>query len=206
MSQTIAREGSVWQVEAGGERYAAPILVNAAGAWADTMAALAGLGPLGLMPKRRTAVLLPAPDGHDIVDWPMTLDADETFYFKPDAGALLVSPADETPSEPCDAQPEEIDVAIAVDRLEQATTMRVGRVTHRWAGLRTFAPDRTPVIGFDPRAEGFFWLAGQGGYGVQTAPGISALVAALICDTQSADPRALAQVPQIAPGRLLTQS
>ncbi|MEI9995591.1 MAG: FAD-binding oxidoreductase [Rhizomicrobium sp.] len=159
---------------------AAPLVVNAAGAWADSLAALAGLKPLGLAPMRRTALTVAAGQDWNMASWPMAIDVDELFYFKPEAGALLLSPADETISEPCDAQAEEIDVAYAVERVERATTLRVRRVLHRWAGLRTFAPDRTPVVGFDPRAQGFFWLAGQGGYGVQTAPALGALAAALI--------------------------
>lgn len=176
----IRRERDLWIVAAGDTQISAPVIVNAAGAWADTIATLAGLAPLGLTPLRRSAVLVPAPKDQDIANWPFVVDADEDFYFKPDAGALLLSPADETPSEPCDAQPEEIDIAVAVDRIEQATTLQVRRVTHRWAGLRTFAPDRSPVAGFDPRAPGFFWLAGQGGYGVQTAPALSEFAAELI--------------------------
>jgi D-arginine dehydrogenase len=176
----IERSGNVWLVSTGDKTFEAPVVVNAAGAWADQVAQLAGLGALEIQPKRRTACLIDPPDGVDVADWPLMIDIDEQFYFKPDVGNVLVSPADETPSPPCDAQPEDIDVAIAVDRFEKATTLSVGRVNHKWAGLRSFAPDKTPVAGFDPRADGFFWLAGQGGYGVQTAPGLSQLAAHLI--------------------------
>ena len=157
-------------------------MVNAAGAWADEIAGLAGVAPIGLQPMRRTAILVEPPPGAEIDDWPMVIDADESFYFKPDAGLLLVSPADETPMAPCDVQPDEWDVAVAVDRVETATTLKITRVKHRWAGLRSFVADRTPVAGYDPDAPGFFWLAGQGGYGIQTAPALSRLAAALVLD------------------------
>jgi D-arginine dehydrogenase len=168
-----------WTVTAGNAELRAPVLVNAAGAWGDEIAALAGLAPVGLQPLRRTAVLVPPPPGMDCQAWPAAIDIDEEFYFKPDAGLLLLSPADENPSPPCDAQPEELDVATAVYRFEQATTVAVRRVMHQWAGLRVFAPDRSPVVGFDPAAEGFFWLVGQGGYGIQTAPALAELAGAL---------------------------
>jgi D-arginine dehydrogenase len=178
--QTLAYDGGRWRVRAGDEDFSAPILVNAAGAWADEIARLAGVSPLGLQPMRRTALLVDAPEGAVIEDWPMVIDADEQFYFKPDAGLLLLSPADETPMDPCDVQPDEWDVAVAIDRVEAATTLKVRRVKHKWAGLRSFVPDRAPVAGYDPDTPGFFWLAGQGGYGIQTAPALSRTAAALI--------------------------
>jgi len=178
--EALDRKGNTWRAVAGDTAYEAPVLVNAAGAWADTVARLAGAKPLGIMPKRRTVALLDAPADHDIRNWPLTIDADETFYFKPDAGRLLLTPADETPSPPCDAQPEELDIALAVDRFESMTTVGVRRVAHKWAGLRSFAPDRTPVVGFDHDAGGFFWLAGQGGYGMQTSSAMARTAAALI--------------------------
>ena len=141
---------------------------------------LAGVAPVGIEPKRRTVALIDAPKEHDIRAWPLTIDADETFYFKPDAGRILVTPADETPSPPCDAQPEELDIALAVDRFETMTTMSVRRVVHKWAGLRSFARDKTPVVGFDDAAPGFFWLAGQGGYGMQTSSAMARVAAALV--------------------------
>jgi len=141
---------------------------------------VAGVRPVGLVPKRRTAFTFEPPEGMEIAAWPATIDIDERFYFKPDAGRILGSPADETPSEPCDAQPEELDLAIGVDRIETATRLRVKRLASKWAGLRTFAPDKTPVVGFDAGAEGFFWLAGQGGYGIQTAPALARAAAGLI--------------------------
>lgn len=182
--QSMRRLHGGWQVQCGKTSFSAAIVVNAAGAWADNIAELSGLSGLGLIPKRRTAILIDPPAGVSIGNWPMVIDVDEEFYFKPDAGQLLISPADETPSVPCDAQADELDVAIAVDRFEKATGQEVRRVNHRWAGLRTFAADKTFVLGFDPRTAGFFWLAGQGGYGVQSAPGMAQLATALLTGAQ----------------------
>src|SRR5207253_8209792 len=167
--------------------FAAPVVVNAAGAWVDEIAALAGLPPIGIVPKRRTALIVAAPPGIDIARWPLTVDAAETGYFKPEAGKLLVSPADETPVPPCDVQPEELDVAIAIDRLTERTTIEVRHVERKWAGLRCFVADKTPVCGFDPLADGFFWLAGQGGYGIQTAEGLARSTAGLIAQHRLPD-------------------
>jgi D-arginine dehydrogenase len=178
----IERDGGGWRVEAGGRSFSCEVVVNAAGAWADEVAALAGLAPVGLTPKRRTALTFDPPPTEGLAGWPCVIDADEAFYFKPDAGRILASPADETPSPPCDAQPEDLDVAITVDRIETATTLKVARIASKWAGLRTFAPDKTPVVGMDPDAPGFFWLAGQGGYGIMTSPALSATAAALILE------------------------
>jgi len=180
--EAIGRSGSGFLLEAAAGTFAAPVVINAAGAWADQLARLASVAPAGLQPMRRTALLVDAPRGHAIDGWPLVIAADESFYFKPDAGLLLLSPADETPVEPCDAQPEEWDVAVAVDRVTAVADFEVARIRHRWAGLRTFARDRTPVVGFDPAAPGFFWLAGQGGYGVQTAPALALVAAALARD------------------------
>ena len=176
----IRRAGGGWEVAAGGETYACEVVVDAAGAWADAVAALAGLPHVGLTPKRRTAITFDPPPGVDARGWPCVLDADEQFYFRPDAGRIFGSPADETPSPPCDAQPEDLDVALAVDRIETATTLKVARIASKWAGLRTFAADKVPVVGMDPSAPGFFWLAGQGGYGIMTSPALSAVAADLI--------------------------
>lgn len=178
--QALARGPGGWTVHTPAGVFQAPLLVNAAGAWADAVGALAGLPPLGLQPLRRTAVLIDVPDGLDAGGWPAVVAIDESHYFKPDAGRLLLSPADETPSPPCDAQPEEWDVALAVDRFETLTGRRVPRVGRRWAGLRVFSPDRAPVVGHDPAAPGFFWCAGQGGYGIQTAPALGRAAAALL--------------------------
>jgi D-arginine dehydrogenase len=192
-----------WTVQAAAERFTAPILVNAAGAWADEVAALAGLTPIGLQPRRRTAVLVDPPAGMDISRWPFVSDAQEQFYFKPEAGSLFLSPADETPVEPSDAQPDEWDIAVAVERVEAVTTLQIARPKARWAGLRTFAPDRTPVAGFSDEGLGFFWLAGQGGYGIQTAPALSRTAAALILGAPlPADLQGLhAELPALSPGR-----
>ena len=175
----VTRRGGFWEVRCGGLIHRGAVLVNAAGAWADEVARMAGAAPVGLAPLRRTAILLDPPAGMRPDAWPAVIDADEQFYFKPDAGKILASPADETPSPPCDAQPEELDIAICVDRLQQAADIPVRRVGHAWAGLRCFVADRTPVIGFDPGVPGFFWLAAQGGYGIQTAPACGRLAAAL---------------------------
>lgn len=178
--RAISSGGDGLRVETGAGFYSADIVVNAAGAWVDVVAGLAGLSGLGFQPKRRTAFLFDPPAGTDVASWPLVVDLHEQFYFKPDAGRLIGSLADETDSEPCDAWPEDIDVAIAVDRIEQATSMRIGRPSRPWAGLRTFAPDRTPVAGFDPRLPGFFWLGGQGGYGFQVSLTLARLSAALM--------------------------
>lgn len=175
----LARRDGVWHVATAAGAFTADIVVNAAGAWADQVAVLAGARPVGLVPKRRTVLTFDPPGGLDISRWPHVIDIDEQFYFKPESGRLLLTPADETPQEPADAQPEEIDLALAIDRFEQATSLRVQRIVRRWAGLRTFAPDRTPVVGFDVDLEGFFWLAGQGGYGIMTSPALARVTAAL---------------------------
>jgi D-arginine dehydrogenase len=189
----------------------APVVVNAAGAWAGKVGELAGISGLGLQPMQRTAVLIDpnksANQGEklDVADWPLVVDIDEHFYFKPDAGLLLISPADESPRGPCDAQPEELDIAIAIDRFQKATQINVQRVEHSWAGLRTFSPDRNFIVGFDPRITGFFWLAGQGGYGVQSAPGLSQLTNSLLTGaTLSADfSPVLSFREEVAPDRFL---
>ena len=168
-----------WSAETSRGTWSASVVVNAAGAWGDAVAQLAGIAPVGLQPLRRTALLIDTPAGLHSEDWPASIDIAEGFYFKPDAGLLLLSPADETPSPACDVQPEDIDVAVAVDRFEQATGTQVRRVKHRWAGLRVFSPDRSPVVGFDPDAEGFLWLVGQGGYGIQTSVALGRVAAAL---------------------------
>jgi D-arginine dehydrogenase len=171
----LAREGGAWTITgARGETWRAGTIVNAAGAWADEIARLAGVQPVGIAPFRRTVAVLrvdpPAP-----ADLPLVLDIGGGFYFKPDAGRLWLSPHDEAPSEPCDAAPEELDVAVAIDRFQQVTDWRIAAVERRWAGLRSFALDRMPVYGFAPETEGFFWFAGQGGFGIQTAPAAARL-------------------------------
>jgi D-arginine dehydrogenase len=176
----LARQAGGWTVRCRAGDFAAPEVVNATGAWADAVARQAGVRPLGLQPKRRTAMTIAAPAGYDSRDWPLVVDVDETVYFKPDAGQLLLSPANEDPMAPCDVAPEELDVAIAVDRFETLTHQQVRRINRRWAGLRSFVADKSPVAGFDPQADGFFWLAGQGGYGIQMAPALARAAAALL--------------------------
>ena len=175
----IEREGAMWRVRSTKLVLRAPVVVNAAGSWGDEIARLAGVAPVGLVPKRRTAVTIDVPGGMSAHRWPAAVHAAETFYFKPDAGRLLLSPADETPSEPCDAQPDELDIAIAVDKFETASGSLVRRLHGHWAGLRSFVADKTPVVGFDDQASGFFWLVGQGGYGIQTAPAMARAASAL---------------------------
>lgn len=178
--QGIERSNGLWCVETPEASYSAAVLVNAAGAWADGVARLAKVDGIGLTPLRRTAVLLDPPAGCDVSGWPLVMASDGTFYLKPDAGLILASPADEHPSPPCDAQPEELDIAYAVHFAQQALQLKVRQVKHSWAGLRNFVADRTPVIGFAAEADGFFWLAGQGGHGIQTAPAVARLAADLL--------------------------
>lgn len=178
----IDRRGSRWALHTCEGTIIADLLVNAAGAWAGTIGRLAGLNGPGLRPLRRSACTIDIEPSQTMGRWPMVVDIEERFYFKPDAGRLLLSGAEEIESEPCDAAPDEMDIAIAVDRLEQATALKVRRIIARWAGLRTFAADRLPLIGFDEHVPAFFWLAGQGGFGVQAAPAMAMLAADLILD------------------------
>ena len=175
----VAQAGADWQVESSKGVFTAPVVINAAGAWSDVVAGMAGVKPVGLKPKRRTAVTFDPPAGMDIHSWPMIVDADEEWYFKPDAGRILLSPCDETDSEPCDAQPDEMDIAIAVDRLETVSNLQVRRLASKWAGLRSFVDDRTIVCGFDREKPGFFWLSAQGGYGIQTSAAMARVASAL---------------------------
>lgn len=200
----IERRHGAWHVTTKRGTYAGRVLVDAAGAWGDEIAAMAGVGQVGLQPKRRTAILFPAPDGVDVRDWPVVIDVDEQFYFKPDAGKLLGSPADETPSAPCDAQPEEIDVAMAAARIEEAVRFPIRRIERKWAGLRSFVGDRSPVVGYDDGVDDFFWLVGQGGYGIQTAPAMGRVAASLAARAGlPADVMALGVTEDaLGPGRL----
>ncbi|GAA0590323.1 FAD-binding oxidoreductase [Caenispirillum bisanense] len=178
--EAVTRSDSGWTVTTrAGDSFAAPVVINAAGAWADEVGSLAGVRPIGLQPKRRTACLVSVPAGMSPDRWPMVLDAEETFYAKPDAGKLLVSPADATPVPAHDVQPEELDVAIAIDRLMGALDLDVRAVDHKWAGLRSFVADGVPVVGARAGEPGFFWLAGQGGYGIQTCAAMGELASAL---------------------------
>lgn len=200
----IERHGDGLRVETTAGAHEADAVVNAAGAWADVIAERAGLAGLGLTPKRRTAFIFDAP-GYDVRGWPLVVDIHERFYFKPDAGRLIGSLADETDSPPCDAYPEDIDVATAVDNIEQATKLAIGRPQNPWAGLRTFATDRTPVVGADPRLPGFVWLAGQGGYGFQVSFALARLAAALMRDGAVPDDLAALGVTRqaLAPDRFI---
>jgi D-arginine dehydrogenase len=175
----LERRDGLWHARMKTGTASAPIVVDAAGARADVVGRMAGARPIGLVPKRRTAFTFDPPAGLETARWPMVIDVHETLYFKPEAGRLLVSPADETPMDPCDCQPDEMDVALAAARLETATSLRVKRVTHKWAGLRSFVRDKTPVVGFAPEREGFLWLAGQGGYGIMTSPAMGRIAASL---------------------------
>ncbi|MGZ5907912.1 MAG: NAD(P)/FAD-dependent oxidoreductase [Reyranella sp.] len=177
---TLERKDGKWTIGLrDGETIVAKTVVNAAGAWADVVAGLAGARPVGLVPKRRTAFTFDPPAGLDLVHLPMVIDFDETWYVKPEVGQFLGSPADETPSPPCDAQPEEMDIAIAVDRIETATTLHIRRIKNKWAGLRSFVADKNLVVGYDPAVDGLFWLAGQGGYGIQTGESAGRVAASL---------------------------
>jgi D-arginine dehydrogenase len=201
--QAIERKSEGWAVRTQSENWSAPILVNAAGAWADAVAAMAGVAPLGLQPRRRTIIVVDPPEGATVEAWPFAHSVAGDFYVLPEAGRLLVSPMDEIADDPCDAAPEDYDLALAADRLEHYTTLKVARIAHRWAGLRTFTADRVPTAGFAPDAPGFFWLAGQGGYGFQTAPAMAEIVEALI--TGADWPKGLAElgvlIEQVTPGR-----
>lgn len=173
------RKAGLWHLPVGDQILCAPVVVNATGAWADQVAVLFGAAPLGLTALRRSAAIIDPPPQADVGSWPAVFDMDELFYLKPDAGRLLISPADEEPSPPSDAYAEDLTIAIAVERVQAALDLDVQRVHRTWAGLRTFAPDRDPVIGYDRDVKGFFWSAGQGGYGIQTAPAFAQLAAAL---------------------------
>jgi D-arginine dehydrogenase len=175
----LRRSGETWQVQAGGIDYEAPVVLNAAGAWADVVAALAGVQGIGLEPRRRSAFIFAPTEGMVCSSWPLTIGIGEDWYFKPDAGMLLGSPANADPVAPQDIQPEEIDIALAIDRLQSMTTLNIRRPTRTWAGLRSFVADGDLVGGFDSRAPGFFWVAAQGGYGIQTSAAMGEACAAL---------------------------
>lgn len=180
----LERTSGAWTVTTEkGERTGAPIIVNAAGSWADQIAALAGVQQLGLEPKRRTIITFDAPPDTELDRLPFAKTVGDGLYFAPESGRLFASPMDEVPSEPTDAQPDEYDVALAAYRMEERTTVKVERIHSRWAGLRTFTADRHPAVGFAPDTDGFFWLAGQGGFGLQTSPAMAAIAESLIAGT-----------------------
>ncbi len=169
-----------WTVDTPAGTFSAPVLINAAGAWADVIGGMAGAKSVGLQPKRRTALLAKMPEEYDVSTWPMTGGMDPAFYFKPDAGHILLSPEDQTPIDPCDAWPEDLDLAYAIDRFENVTTVSVGRPKHTWAGLRSFVADEGMVAGYDADKDGFFWLCGQGGFGIETSPVMSLIASQLV--------------------------
>jgi D-arginine dehydrogenase len=177
---SLERCGGLWRVTTSAGEFKARTLVNAAGAWADDVAVLAGVAPVGIEPRRRTAFLFRPPEGIDAAPWPAIVALDESWYIKPDAGLLLGSPANADPTHPHDVAPEELDVATGIWRIEQATTLRIRRPQRAWAGLRCFAADGEPVCGFAPDHPGFFWAAAVGGYGIQSAPAFGRLCAALL--------------------------
>jgi D-arginine dehydrogenase len=200
----IERQGGNWQVTSeAGDRWSAPIIVNAAGSWADQVASLAGVRPLGLEPMRRTIITFDAPAGTKLEGLPFAKTVGDELYFAPESGRLFASPMDEVPSDPCDAQPDELEIALAAHRMEERTIVKVERIHSRWAGLRTFTPDRHPAVGFAPDAEGFFWLAGQGGFGLQTSPAMAGIAASLIAGEPW--PAGDVSAEDLSPGRFFGQ-
>ncbi len=175
----LKRDAEQWRVKTAKGEFFGKNVVNAAGAWGDKLCAMAGAQPVGLEPKKRTVCIAKAPENLDVHRWPLTIDIDESFYFKPESGNILITPADEIPSEPMDVYADDIDVATGVARFEDAMDVKVTTLKRQWAGLRTFVPDRSPVVGYDTSVKGFFWLAGQGGYGIQMAPALAKLAASL---------------------------
>jgi len=196
----IAWRNGAWEVRCeDGASYSAATLVNAAGAWADVVADLAGVARIGLEPKRRTIITFDAPAGTRLEGLPFAKTVPDELYFAPESGRLFASPMDEVPSDATDAQADEYEIALAAHRMEERTIVKIDRIHSRWAGLRTFAPNRHPVVGFAPDAEGFFWLAGQGGFGLQTSPAMARIAAALI--TGSAWPIAEVTAAELSPVR-----
>jgi len=204
----INRIDGAWEVRCAQQAYRAPVLVNAAGSWSDKIAELAGAAPLGLTPKRRAAFLFSPPEGVDSHAWPVLVSLDESFYFKPDAGMLLGSPANADPVEPHDVQPEELDIALGIYQIEEHTTLSIRRPSHTWAGLRSFFADGDLVSGYDPATPGLYWVAGQGGYGIQTSAAMGEASAALI--RHEALPEHLTRhglnAEMLSPARLLAKS
>jgi D-arginine dehydrogenase len=177
----MRRVDGVWHVtDRAGTTHVAPVVINAAGSWCDIVAEVAGARPVGIHPLRRTVFTIGSPAGIDPRTIPLVADIAGTFYFKPEGPQILCSPADEVPSEPCDARPDELDIAKAIDVINAATTLDIGHVRSSWAGLRNFVADRSPVAGFDDELEGFFWFVGQGGYGIQISPALAQAGASLV--------------------------
>jgi D-arginine dehydrogenase len=204
----IERDGTQWRVYAGETTYSAPVVINATGAWVDAVARMAGVAPIGIEPRRRSAFTFPPPQGIATANWPAVMGAEDDWYFKPEAGMLLGSPANADPVDPQDVQAEELDIALAIDRIEGITTLTIPRPTRVWAGLRSFVADGNLVGGFDPHTPGFFWVAAQGGYGIQTSPAMgeacAALARGLSIPSHIADFGLNAQM--LSPGRLATEN
>ncbi len=197
---TIEYASGAWTVTTeAGDRYSAPVLVNAGGAWADKIAAMGEVEPIGLEPKRRTIITFDPPAGADVTNLPFAKTVGDELYFAPESGRLLASPMDEVPTDPCDAQPDDYEVALAAFRMEERTVVKVERIHSKWAGLRSFTPDRHPAVGFAREADGFFWLAGQGGFGLQTSPAMARIAASLIAG--EAWPVADVSPEQLSPAR-----
>ncbi|HEY5578367.1 MAG TPA: FAD-binding oxidoreductase, partial [Acidimicrobiia bacterium] len=196
--------GSGWWIQTGSEEIHAAVVVNAAGAWCDVVGGLAGARPLGIQPMRRTAFTFPCPEGIDCRTLPFVDDVGEQWYFKPEGAGLLGSLSEETPMEPHDVRHEERDVALAIERIGRAVTFPIRHVGKAWAGLRSFVPDRRPVAGEDPDLPGFFWLAGQGGFGIMTSPALSRALASLVVEGRLPTDLTAAGLRQeeLAPGRL----
>lgn len=201
---SLRRVDGVWEVSTGAGVHRAPVLVNAAGAWADQLGAMAGAAPIGLVPKRRSAMLFAPPEGAETAHWPMVMDVAQSFYIKPDAGMLLGSPANADPVAAHDVQAEELDIAIAIDHIERLTALRVRRPSHVWAGLRSFVADGEMVGGYDAGVPGLFWAAAQGGYGIQTAPAAGQMYAAMLLrmDVPEVILRWAVQADALSPARL----
>ena len=202
--KALSRQSDVWSVQTAKDTFSAAQIINAAGAWADQVGAMAVAEPIGLVPMRRTAIIINAPEGVQCAALPAVDFAGTGAYMKPDAGKLMASPGDATPTDPHDAWADDMDIAVFADWIEQATTIKVEKIEHSWAGLRSFVADEAPVVGFDANVEGFFWLAGQGGFGIMMAPAL-AMLTAEIC-TQATSPLNARFAQALSPGRLLQSS
>lgn len=202
---TVVRAAGEWRVHTvNGDSFSAPLLVNAAGSWADEIACLADVAPIGLQPMRRTIITFDRPPDTDLNRLPFAKTVPDELYFAPESGRLFASPMDEVPSEPTDAQPDEYEVALAAHRMQERTIVKIDRIHSRWAGLRTFSSDRHPAVGFAPDAEGFFWLAGQGGFGLQTSPAMAGIASSLILGTPWPIPEVAADA--LSPDRFVRQA
>jgi D-arginine dehydrogenase len=200
---SLTRQNAVWDVSTASDMFVAATVINAAGAWADNVGKMAGARPIGLVAKRRTAIIINAPDGIDCPALPAIDFAGSGAYMKPDAGKLLASPGDATPMPPCDAWSDDMDIAVFADWIERESTIKVTKIEHSWAGLRSFVADEAPVVGWDAHVAGFFWLAGQGGYGIMMSPALAILTAELC--TQAAQPNITPLAVALSPDRILPE-